>query len=46
MPRPPTNRSMSSDKALPSLPPGGLGLDFSGLPRDDAKFGLGLDLNP
>ncbi|WWC59056.1 uncharacterized protein I303_101603 [Kwoniella dejecticola CBS 10117] len=35
MSRPATKRSMSSDKALPALPAGGLGLDFSGLPLDD-----------
>ncbi|OCF76524.1 hypothetical protein I204_02221 [Kwoniella mangroviensis CBS 8886] len=50
MSRPGTFRSKSSDKALPSLPAGGLGLDFSGLPRGPAPgstvgLGLGLKLN-
>ncbi|WWC67544.1 uncharacterized protein I206_101453 [Kwoniella pini CBS 10737] len=37
MSRPPTKRSMSSDKALPALPAGGLGIDFSGLTKDDIE---------
>ncbi|WWD08084.1 hypothetical protein V865_006194 [Kwoniella europaea PYCC6329] len=51
MSRPGTFRSKSSDKALPSLPADGLGLDFSGLPRSPAPsstvgLGLELELNP
>ncbi|WWD00170.1 hypothetical protein V866_007079 [Kwoniella sp. B9012] len=50
MSRPGTFRSKSSDKALPSLPAGGLGLNFSGLPISPASglsgLGLGLELNP
>ncbi|WVQ68845.1 uncharacterized protein L199_007054 [Kwoniella botswanensis] len=51
MSRPGTFRSKSSDKALPSLPAGGPGLDCSGVPRSPAPsstvgLGLGLELNP
>ncbi|WWC87296.1 uncharacterized protein L201_002184 [Kwoniella dendrophila CBS 6074] len=48
MSRPGTFRSMSSDKSLPSLKAGGLGLDLSGrgASRETMVSGLGLELNP
>ncbi|OCF42072.1 hypothetical protein I317_04043 [Kwoniella heveanensis CBS 569] len=50
-PRPPTSRSHSANsalsssmtKGLPALPTGGLGLDFSGLSKEDEEFRLSIN---